>query len=96
MANGQGPPKCLRGSIFWEFWHQKFVRLRRVWVSINIADNFSSTEQTFFSKLIQSLQLIYFNELLPCPHEGSLSEVLSTPQPLCEVPLSPDFLQVSR
>jgi hypothetical protein len=59
----------------------EFVRSRRVWVSINIADKFSSTGQTFLSKLIQSLQFIYFNELLPYPLEGSLSKVLSTPQP---------------
>jgi hypothetical protein len=57
-ANGQRPPKCLYGSIFWKFWRQKFVHLRRVWVSINIADKFSSTRQTFLSKLIQSLQFI--------------------------------------
>jgi hypothetical protein len=31
---------------------------------------------TFLSKLIQSLQFIYFNGLLPYPLEGSLSEVL--------------------
>jgi hypothetical protein len=79
-ANGQGPPKRLHGNTFWEFWRQKFVRSRRVWISINIVDKFSSTGQTFLSKLIQILQFLYFNGLLPCRLEGSLSEVLLTPR----------------
>jgi hypothetical protein len=29
-ANGPGPPKCLHGITFWEFWHQKFVRWRKL------------------------------------------------------------------
>jgi hypothetical protein len=74
-------PKCLHGSTFWEFWRQKFVRSSRVWVFINIVDLFCSTGQSFLSKLIQSLQFIYFNGLLTCSLEGSLSEVLSIPWP---------------
>jgi hypothetical protein len=37
--------------------------------------------QTYLSKHIQTPQFIYFNGLLPCPLEGSLSKTLLTQRP---------------
>jgi hypothetical protein len=79
-VNRQGPPKCLFGSTFREFWHQKFVRWRKTYPQYLWKPKLLSSKQTFLSKLIKSLQFIYFNGFLPCPLEGSLSEVLLTPQ----------------
>jgi hypothetical protein len=77
-ANGPVPPKRLHGSTFWKFWHQNFVQWRKTCLRYLWKPKLSSSGQTFLSTFKQSLQFIYFYGLLPCPLEGSLSEVLST------------------
>jgi hypothetical protein len=86
-VNRQGPPKHLHSSTFWEFWPHVWWRKKLVRNYIYGNPNSPQADKLFLSKLIQSLQFIYFYRLLPCLLEGSLFEVLSTLQPYCEAPL---------
>jgi hypothetical protein len=50
----------------------------------------------FTFQLIQIPQFIYFNKLLPCLFNGSLSKILLTRQPWCEAPFSERFVGTFR
>ena len=64
-------------AALWKFLLQEFVWWSKTYPQCLWKYKFSSNRQVFLSKLMQNLQFVYFNGLLYCPLEESLSKVPS-------------------